>query len=684
MDLHLKNNSPFLHDIEEVLPVILASISGSYCKDEHRYRYAYPSAGAIYPIQLLLAVQSPLFQGKLEVGNYVFDSEHRQLFYANDALRACLSPYLQGGADQWPISFILVLELDRLRHCYGERSLRLGYLELGHYIETINAALREHHCFFSIKSLSPTENNGDIHLAFLQFNKSNVKAVRDSWSEQVQQYFAKRQVLVRQRDIYQGDGSKGFNIGDISIVDRLSGVEDILGSAEEVVIFVAPPEPQYWIYSGAAAQVYTTMLTREGKGSCSLGVEIPGYEGYVVAVGREDTSPKPYNQAIPRFASLQDTLRHQLPEYMIPAQFCVLESIPMSQNGKLDFGKLPSLESQQPEIIPPETECEKRICDIWCHVLALAEIGIDTPVTSLCADSLTAVQLVNEMILHGFKDFTLSELYLKKTIRRIANSALSGARFKKTIGDKIDIDSADVIFVHPAYGGCECYAEIINAVQRNYTVALINNFNIDNEDKIETLAKLAEQYLFLYFSDISVPRHIVLVGWSMGGQIAIEIARLLEKAGWTKVKLVLLDTVIPTIQNKEATVEEWDEFIAYMEEYLLAEGHRDEYVRNIVNNMPLDYRLSKQTPVGTLITTEGTLFRATRLQLEPARMKYKKLWAKHEKEYSFLSQSDDNNLGSVVPYLNVINVPSSHLSIIGDNVEEIVTAIHHYLAMAKK
>ncbi len=24
----------------------------------------------------------------------------------------------------------------------------------------------------------------------------------------------------------------------------------------------------------------------------------------------------------------------------------------MSQNGKLDFGKLPSLESQQPEIIP--------------------------------------------------------------------------------------------------------------------------------------------------------------------------------------------------------------------------------------------------------------------------------------------------------------------------------------------
>ncbi len=96
MDLHLKNNSPFLNDIEDVLPVILASISGSYCKDEHRYRYAYPSAGAIYPIQLLLAVQSPLFQGKLEVGNYVFDSEHRQLFYANDALRACLSPYLQG------------------------------------------------------------------------------------------------------------------------------------------------------------------------------------------------------------------------------------------------------------------------------------------------------------------------------------------------------------------------------------------------------------------------------------------------------------------------------------------------------------------------------------------------------------------------------------------------------------
>ncbi|WP_158132907.1 hypothetical protein [Vibrio navarrensis] len=142
--------------------------------------------------------------------------------------------------------------------------------------------------------------------------------MRDSWSEQVQQYFAKRQVLVRQRDIYQGDGSKGFNIGDISIVDRLSGVEDILGSAEEVVIFVAPPEPQYWIYSGAAAQVYTTMLTQEGKGSCSLGVEIPGYEGYVVAVGREDASPKPYNQALPRFASLQDTLRHQLPEYMIP------------------------------------------------------------------------------------------------------------------------------------------------------------------------------------------------------------------------------------------------------------------------------------------------------------------------------------------------------------------------------
>ena len=684
MGLTVKN-SLSLNDVEDLLPIIFASISASYCQDEHRYRYEYPSAGAVYPIQLLLIVHSSLFQKKLKAGNYVFDAEQRELFYANDTLYSCLSPHFQRESDHSPASFILVLELDRLRKRYGKRALHLGYLEIGHYIETINSALRDQHYFFSIKSLSSTDSDSEVHLVFLQFNKINVEIEGDSWAEEVHQYVEQRQVMVRRGDYYQGDASKRFNIADISIVDRLSGVENILRSAHEVVIFTTQAELQSWIYAGAAAQVYITILTKDGKGACPLGVELPGVEGYVIAVGLEDTSPTPDNWATDRFISLQETLRHQLPEYMTPTQFRVLESMPINQNGKVDLGKLPSIKKPHLEIIAPETECEKRICDIWCRVLAITEIGIDTPITSLCADSLTAVQLVNEMILYGFRDFTLSELYLNKSIRRIANCAQAGKMFKKdTVGDT-DTDAVDVLFIHPAYGGCECYAEIINSLQRQYSVGVINNFNLDNEHKIETLVNLAEKYLTLHFSDIRIPRHIVLVGWSMGGQIAIEIARLLEEAGWTQVKLIFLDTIIPTaVRNNEAMMEEWNEFIAYMEEYLLAEGHRYDYVRNIVKNMPLDYQLSKQTPVESLTMTEGTLFRATLLQLEPARMKYKKLWEKHTQEYHLNSQCGDNNLRTVLPHLNIMNMPSSHLSIISDNVEAIVSTIHHYLVMAKK
>ena len=98
---------------------------------------------------------------------------------------------------------------------------------------------------------------------------------------------------------------------------------------------------------------------------------------------------------------LQAYLAEKLPEYMIPSAFVVLESLPVTANGKVDRLALPAPEPIKLEwaggYVAPQTSVEEVLVKIWAEVLGIKRVGIRDNFFELGGHSLLATQLVSRV-----------------------------------------------------------------------------------------------------------------------------------------------------------------------------------------------------------------------------------------------------------------------------------------------
>jgi acyl carrier protein len=95
--------------------------------------------------------------------------------------------------------------------------------------------------------------------------------------------------------------------------------------------------------------------------------------------------------------SLRDLLyayiSSQLPDYMIPAHFVIVSSLPFSPNGKIDYRALPPVHFSAGSAAPtPRSDIELKLQAIFAEVLGLVEIGIDDNFFRVGGHSLLAAQ----------------------------------------------------------------------------------------------------------------------------------------------------------------------------------------------------------------------------------------------------------------------------------------------------
>jgi amino acid adenylation domain-containing protein len=100
----------------------------------------------------------------------------------------------------------------------------------------------------------------------------------------------------------------------------------------------------------------------------------------------------------PTRAELRDFLRGLVPEYMIPAVFVLLESLPWTANGKVDRDMLPvpnasNILRDEP-CAAARTLVEKRIAGILANLLALEQVGVNDNFFLLGGHSLLGTQVI--------------------------------------------------------------------------------------------------------------------------------------------------------------------------------------------------------------------------------------------------------------------------------------------------
>lgn len=107
--------------------------------------------------------------------------------------------------------------------------------------------------------------------------------------------------------------------------------------------------------------------------------------GYVVAQPGEWLSAE----------QLLDGLRRVLPNYMVPDSIRILESLPLTANGKLDRRALPDPEPQEAtDYVAPQGEVEETLAQIWCEVLAVERVSRHDNFFALGGDSILSLKVV--------------------------------------------------------------------------------------------------------------------------------------------------------------------------------------------------------------------------------------------------------------------------------------------------
>ena len=149
--------------------------------------------------------------------------------------------------------------------------------------------------------------------------------------------------------------------------------------------------------------IYTSGSTGRPKGAL---LAQPGVRQAVLSVHAADAGPQlcayvvaeqtPHDPIAWR-DNLRAALKVDLPDYMVPSHWLLLDDLPLTSNGKLDRKALPlpDAEDWQRPFEAPEDELEQQLAAIWADVLGVAQIGRRDNFFELGGHSLLAAQALS-------------------------------------------------------------------------------------------------------------------------------------------------------------------------------------------------------------------------------------------------------------------------------------------------
>jgi acyl carrier protein len=165
---------------------------------------------------------------------------------------------------------------------------------------------------------------------------------------------------------YLGDGNLVF-LGRVDHQVKVRGHRIELGEIESVLLS----------HAGVREAV---VVSREESGGAL------GLVGYVVESGGGVS-----------VGELREYLRSRLPEVMVPSWLVVLPRLPLTANGKVDRGGLPSPESVVREVVAPRNSVERVLVEMWGELLGRRELSVLDNFFELGGHSLLATQVISRV-----------------------------------------------------------------------------------------------------------------------------------------------------------------------------------------------------------------------------------------------------------------------------------------------
>jgi amino acid adenylation domain-containing protein len=118
---------------------------------------------------------------------------------------------------------------------------------------------------------------------------------------------------------------------------------------------------------------------------------------------------------------LRENLASKLPQFMVPALFVAVDSLPLSTNGKVDRAALPVPLSDIPTPREPsKTRLEQSIADLWKRILQTQFVGLDDNFFDLGGDSLLLLAVHSNLQKMLHVEIPVTDLFKFTTVRTVA------------------------------------------------------------------------------------------------------------------------------------------------------------------------------------------------------------------------------------------------------------------------
>lgn len=207
-------------------------------------------------------------------------------------------------------------------------------------------------------------------------------------------------------DPFAGKGGRLYRTGDL-VRQRADGLVEYLGRIDHQVKIRG--------FRIELGEIETRLLEHDAvREAVVLALEAPSGKQLVA-----------YLVSDAEHAALRDALKAhlkaQLPDYMVPAHLIVLQSMPLTANGKLDRRALPEPdpEANRQAYVAPRSELEHSLAAIWCAVLNVEQVGLDDNFFELGGDSILSIQVVSRARQAGIH-FSPRDLFQHQTVQSLA------------------------------------------------------------------------------------------------------------------------------------------------------------------------------------------------------------------------------------------------------------------------
>ncbi|MGE7879843.1 thioesterase domain-containing protein, partial [Peribacillus muralis] len=268
----------------------------------------------------------------------------------------------------------------------------------------------------------------------------------------------------------------------------------------------------------------------------------------------------------------REHLKRQLPNYMVPAHFIEVDTIPLTTNGKVDRKALNSLTIQRESTfstpIIPRDEIEYQLITIWQDLLQIEDVHVNDDFFNRGGHSLLVIKLISKIREKFGKEIKVSALIKNPTVEGIAYLIRRNHGMAKSLSVVVPLQESEkrpFFCVHPFMGNVFCYIQLARLLKHHCTFYGLQNPLVEKEGMNGlTLPEVVQLYIEeMKRAQPEGPYR--LGGWSLGGAIAYEMATMLRNQGEEVELLVLMDSKVPSEKDYKSE----DEMLTYILEHLI-------------------------------------------------------------------------------------------------------------------